>query len=126
MSNAINYEINEEIKNEVYVAPAEEDRYLVPEEPAAYEQSEPAYEEGIPVEALVGTVIVAGAIGAVIANKDKIKGFFGGLKQKRLDKLAKKLANHGYEIYGPETCAIDAEYEEIPEEEEADCEADSE
>ena len=79
-----------------------EETGLYPVDPAAYEQSEGVFEDGVPVEAVIGLGIGAALIGAAVANKDKIKGFFGGLKQKRLDKLAKKLADQGYEVYGPD------------------------
>lgn len=93
--------INEETPV-VMETPIEETHDLYPADPAAYEQSEGYFEEGVPVEAVIGLGIAAALTGAAVANKDKIKGFFGGLKKKRLDKLAKKLANQGYEVYGPD------------------------
>lgn len=94
-----------------------EETGLYPVEAAAYEQSE-HFEEGVPVEAVIGLGIAAAAVGAVVANKDKIANFFGGLKKKRLDKLAKKLADQGYEVYGPAEIVEEAPAaEEAPAEE---------
>lgn len=117
-----NYEtnINEETTM-VADTPVEETNYLYPVDPAACEQSEGVFEDGVPVEAVIGLGIGAALIGAAVANKDKIKGFFGGLKQKRLNKLAKKLTDQGYEVYGPaeiveeEPVAEEAPVEEVKE-----------
>lgn len=112
--------INEET-NVVTETPIEETGYQYPVEAAAYEQSEAHFEDGVPVEAVIGLGIAAAAVGAVVANKDKIKGFFGDLKKKRLDKLAKKLSDKGYEVYGPaEVVEAEAAAEESPAEEEVD------
>ncbi len=115
------YETNHEETTMVAETPVEETG-LYPVDPAAYEQSEGYFEEGVPVEAVIGLGIAAAAAGAVIANKDKIKGFFGGLKKKRLDKLAKKLANQGYEVHGPAEIVEEepAAEEEVPAEEAKD------
>lgn len=80
-----------------------EETGLYPVDPAAYEQSEGYFEEGVPMEAVIGLGIGAALIGAAVVNKDKIAGFFGGLKKKRLDKLAKKLEDSGYAVFEPVT-----------------------
>jgi hypothetical protein len=114
------YETNHEETTMVAETPVEETNYQYPAEAAAYEQSEAYFEEGVPVEAVIGLGIGAAVIGAVVANKDKIANFFGGLKQKRLDKLAKKLTDQGYEVHGPteiveeEPAAEEAPAEEVP------------
>lgn len=108
------YEIINEETNEVMETPVEETTY--PEAPATYELPEESYDEGIPVEVVIGLGAAAGLIGLAVAKKDQIAGFFGGLKQKRLDKLAKKLEAQGYEVHAPaEIC--EAEEEPVDEDE---------
>lgn len=112
------YETINEETNVVEETPVEETVY--PEAPAAYELPEESYDEGVPVEVVIGLGAAAGLIGLAVAKKDKIADFFGGLKQKRLDKLAKKLEAQGYAVYAP---AVVAEAEEEPvDEDEAESE----
>lgn len=112
-----NYEtINNEETTMVAETPVEETG-LYPVEPAAYEQSEGYFDEGVPVEAVIGLGIGAALIGAAVANKDKIAGFFENRKKKRLDKLAKKLADQGYEVHGPAEIVEEEPAEEAPAEE---------
>lgn len=112
-----NYETNINEETTMVAETPVEETGLYPVEAAAYEQSEAVFEEGVPVEAVIGLGIGAALIGVAVANKDKIAGFFGGLKKKRLDKLAKKLADQGYEVYGPDKIVEEEPAEEAPAEE---------